>query len=166
MKKSKRIPCGLSLLAPLDREKFTANLFKAPKASGCTLTVVLSRQTTATKTNKIYVANSVCEFKDKVIIKTTKTDASKRSMIILYAMIELLREHRKNFATGRFVFTNSDDKNNFQAPSNICRVYRKILSPSGIKSSLHILRHTNITNLITAGTDIKTVKVTYSVTYF
>ena len=109
-------------------------------------------------TGKIYVTNSVCELKDKVIIKTTKTDASKRSMIIPYAMIELLKTHRKNFATGRFVFPNSDDKDKPQAPSNICRVYRKILSLAGIKSSLHILRHTNITNLITNGVDIKTVK--------
>ena len=109
-------------------------------------------------TGKIYVTNSVCELKDKIIIKTTKTDASKRSMIIPSAMIELLREHRKNFATGRFVFPSSDDKDKPQAPSNICRVYRKILSLAEVKSSLHILRHTNITNLITAGTDIKTVK--------
>ncbi len=107
---------------------------------------------------KIYVANSVCELKDKIIIKTTKTDASKRSMIIPSAMIELLKTHRKNFATGEFVFPNTDNKNKPQAPSNICRVYRKILSLAGVKSSLHILRHTNITNLITAGTDIKTVK--------
>ncbi|MBQ6757529.1 MAG: site-specific integrase [Selenomonadaceae bacterium] len=109
-------------------------------------------------TGKIYVTNSVCELKDKIIIKTTKTDASKRSMIIPYAMIELLREHGKNFATGRFVFPCSDDKDKPQAPSNICRVYRKILSLAGVKSSLHILRHTNITNLITSGVDIKTVK--------
>ena len=87
-------------------------------------------------------------------------------MIIYESVLELLREHRKNFATGEYVFPSSDDKDKPQAPSNICRVYRKILSPSGIKNSLHILRHTNITNLITAGTDIKTVKVTYGVTYF
>jgi len=110
------------------------------------------------KTGKIYVTNSVCELKDKVIIKTTKTDASKRSMIIPSPMLDILLEHRKNFATGRFVFPSSDDKDKPQAPSNICRVYRKILSLAGVKSSLHILRHTNITNLITAGTDIKTVK--------
>ena len=109
-------------------------------------------------TGKIYVTNSVCELKDKVIIKTTKTDASKRSMIIPSAMIELLKTHRKNFATGKFVFPSSDDKDKPQAPSNICRVYRKILSLAGVKSSLHILRHTNITNLITSGVDIKTVK--------
>jgi len=32
------------------------------------------------------------------------------------------------------------------------------LKMAGVKSSLHILRHTNITTLITNGTDIKTVK--------
>ena len=109
-------------------------------------------------TGKIYVTNSVCELKDRVIIKTTKTDASKRSMIVTAPMLDILLEHRKNFATGKYVFPSSDDKNTFQAPSNICRVYRKILSLAGIKSSLHILRHTNITNLITNGVDIKTVK--------
>lgn len=107
---------------------------------------------------KIYVTNSVCELKDKIIIKTTKTDASKRSMIIPAFMLNILREHRKNFATGRFVFPSSDDKDKPQAPSNICRVYRKILSLAEVKSNLHILHYTNITNLITAGTDIKTVK--------
>ena len=105
-----------------------------------------------------YVTNSVCELKDKVIIKTTKTDASKRSMIVTAPMLDILLEHRKNFATGKYVFPSSDDKGKPQAPSNICRVYRKILSLAGIKSSLHILRHTNITNLITNGVDIKTVK--------
>lgn len=110
------------------------------------------------KTSRIYVTNSVCELKDKVIIKTTKTDASKRSIIIPNFMLDILREHRKNFATGRVVFPNTEDKDKPQAPSNICRVYRKILSFAGVKSSLHILRHTNITNLITAGTDIKNVK--------
>lgn len=89
-------------------------------------------------TGKIYVTNSVCELKDKVIIKTTKTDASKRSMIIPSAMIELLKIHRKNFATGEFIFPSSDDKDKPQAPSNICRVYRKILSLAGVKSSLCI----------------------------
>lgn len=109
-------------------------------------------------TGKIYVTNSVCELKDKIIIKTTKTDASKRSMIIPAFMLDILLEHRKNFATGKFVFPSSDDKDKPQAPSNICRVYRKILSLAEVKSSLHILRHTNITNLITNGVDIKTVK--------
>ena len=109
-------------------------------------------------TGRIYVTNSVCELKDKIIIKTTKTDASKRSMIISASILDILHEHRKNFATGRFVFPSSDDKDKPQAPSNICRVYRKILLLAGVKSSLHILRHTNITKMITAGTDIKTVK--------
>ena len=81
-------------------------------------------------------------------------------MIIPSAMLDLLIEHRKVFATGSFVFPNTEDKDKPQAPSNICRVYvyRKILSLAGVKSSLHILRHTNITNLITNGVDIKTVK--------
>ena len=79
-------------------------------------------------------------------------------MIISASILDILHEHRKNFATGRFVFPNTEDKDKPQAPSNICRVYRKILSLAGVKSSLHILRHTNITKMITAGTDIKTVK--------
>lgn len=108
--------------------------------------------------NKIYVTSSVCELKNKIFIKSTKTDASKRSMIIPDFMINILREHKKNFATGKFVFPSSTDKDKPQAPSNICRAYRKILNLAGVKSSLHILRHTNITNLITNGTDIKTVK--------
>ena len=109
-------------------------------------------------TGRIYVTNSVCELNIQTVIKTPKTDASKRSMIIPSAMLDLLIEHRKVFATGSFVFPNTEDKNKPQAPSNICRVYRKILSLAGVKSSLHILRHTNITNLITNGVDIKTVK--------
>ena len=84
------------------------------------------------KTRKIYVRNSVCELKDKIIIKTTKTDASKRSMIIPSFMLDLLTEHRENFSTGSFVFPNTDDKDKPQAPSNICCVYRKILSLAGI----------------------------------
>lgn len=108
--------------------------------------------------NKIYVTSSVCELKNKIFIKSTKTDASKRSMIIPDFMINILREHKENFATGKFVFPSLADKNKPQAPSNICRTYRKILDLAGVKSSLHILRHTNITNLITNGTDIKTVK--------
>lgn len=110
------------------------------------------------KTGRIYVTNSVCELNNQTVIKTTKTDASKRSMIIPASMLNILLEHRENFATGRFVFPNTEDKDKPQAPSNICRVYRKILSLAGIKSSLHILRHTNITNLITSGVDVKTVK--------
>ena len=73
-------------------------------------------------------------------------------------MMNILREHKENFATGKFVFPSLTDKNKPQSPSNSCRVYRKILNLAGVKSSLHILRHTNITNLITNGTDIKTVK--------
>ena len=108
--------------------------------------------------NKIYVTHSVCELKNKIFIKSTKTDASNRSMTIPTLMMNILREHKNNFATGEFVFPSLTDKNKPQAPSNICRVYRKILKMAGVKSSLHILRHTNITNLITNGIDIKTVK--------
>lgn len=108
--------------------------------------------------NKIFVTNSVCELKDKIFIKSTKTDASKRSMSIPSSTIKILREHKENFATGKFVFPSLTDKNKPQSPSNICRTYRKILELAGIKSSIHILRHTNITNLITNGVDIKTVK--------
>ena len=60
--------------------------------------------------------------------------------------------------TGQYVFPSTTDKDKVQAPSNMCRAYRKILKMAGIKSSIHILRQTNITNLITNGTDIKTVK--------
>jgi len=109
--------------------------------------------------NKICVKNSLAEIKGKgLVMKSTKTDASKRSMIISDFMMKILREHQKNFATGKFVFPSLADKNKPQSPSNICRTYRKILKLAGVKSSLHILRHTNITNLITNGTDIKTVK--------
>ena len=51
-------------------------------------------------TGRIYVTNSVCELKDKIIIKTTKTDASKRSMIIPSFMLDLLTKQHYEFDNG------------------------------------------------------------------
>ena len=79
-------------------------------------------------------------------------------MIIPDFMMSILKSHKENLATGKFVFSCCVDKNKPQALSNICRVYRKILNLAELKSSLHILRHTNITNLITNGNDIKIIK--------
>ena len=110
------------------------------------------------KNNKLSVTKAVSELKDKIVIKSTKTDASQRTIFIAPKMINMLKEHKENYATGKFVFPNSADKDSLWAPSNMCRSYRKILKMAGVKSSMHILRHTNITNLITNGTDIKTVK--------
>ena len=110
------------------------------------------------KNNKISVTKAVSELKDKIIIKTTKTEKSKRTISINKKMMDMLKEHKENYATGQYVFPSTTDKDKVQAPSNMCRAYRKILKMAGIKSSIHILRHTNITNLITNGTDIKTVK--------
>ena len=108
--------------------------------------------------NKIRIDEAVEELKEEVKLKAPKTEASYRTISIPQKMMDMLEEHKKSYATGEFVFPNSKDKDSFLAPSNMCRTYRKILKMAGVKSSVHILRHTNITKLMTSGTDIKTIK--------
>lgn len=108
--------------------------------------------------NKIYVEKSVSELKNGIVIKRPKTDSSVRSMILPKEMMDLLREHRQTWATGKYVFPSLHDKDFPQAPSNMCRAFRKVVSIANISASFHLLRHTNITNMISSGVNIKTVK--------
>lgn len=108
--------------------------------------------------NKIKVDRAIAEIDGKMTGKRTKTDASIRYISVPPSMTAMLQHHHDTYATGTYVFPNSNNKEIPQSPSSVCKQYKAILKIAGIESSLHILRHTNITNMITAGVNLKTVK--------
>lgn len=107
---------------------------------------------------KITVTSAVSELKKGLIIKRPKTDASQRTFSVAEPVMNMLRTHRI-FATGKYVFPSSTNKDNPQYPRNVNHAFENACKAAEIDDiTIHMLRHTNITNMIIAGTNLKTVQ--------
>ena len=107
---------------------------------------------------KISVNKSVSDVGSICTVKGTKTDASIRTIAVDKTVLEILKHHRETWATGSLVFPSRYDKNKVQRPHNVGLTWKKLITRAGIKCNIHMLRHTNITNMIVAGTNLKTVQ--------
>ena len=108
--------------------------------------------------NKITVEKAVARLTGKTIIKTTKTDASKRTISIIPQVMDILKNHKNLWATGEYVFPSFDDKNAPQHIQGISHIFKSVAVKAEVDCNLHMLRHTHITNIITAGVNLKTVQ--------
>ena len=108
--------------------------------------------------NTITVEKAVARLTGKIIVKRTKTDASKRTIAVSAGALDILKVHKEIYATGDWVFPSIGNKENPQSPQGIARVFTAVANLAGVDCTLHLLRHTNITNMIIAGTNLKTVK--------
>lgn len=106
----------------------------------------------------IHVKNALVELNNgKVILTTTKTESSLRTIYISLEMISILKNHKLK-ATGTYVFPAKNDLNKPMSPNNISRIFRNIVKSAGLNGGIHLLRHSHITQLLEAGVNIKTIK--------
>ena len=130
----------------------------------------LSWQDWLEQKNVIQVRRASQYIHDKGVIETgTKTYYSTRNIQLSPFMAGILREYRQWWIAQRLrvgpawqgdkerLFIQEDGKPIF--PSTVYQWLQKFLQKSGLpKVSLHSLRHTNLTLLISQGVDIKTVQ--------
>jgi integrase len=107
--------------------------------------------------NKIKIKYSLEEVRGKCALKTPKTDKP-RTISITPDVMQELQEHRKNFATGKYVFPATTDKNTPISPSSMYHTFVKVRQEAGMDYGLHELRHTHATLLADAGTPMHVVR--------
>jgi integrase len=92
----------------------------------------------------------------KLRIKTTKTRASRRTVLLSAQANAMLKKHREKSPEGELIFTAPEGgylrKENFY---DDC--WSPLLKKAGLSCRFHDLRHTCATFLLTSGVDLKTV---------
>ena len=109
------------------------------------------------KSNTIHVIYSLEEVVGVCKLKPPK-NGKPRTIAINQDVMQELQEHRKNFATGRFVFPATTDKNTPISPSSMYHTFCKVRQEAGMDYGLHELRHTHATLLADAGTPMHVVR--------
>ena len=106
---------------------------------------------------QIHVRHAVSEVQGKMIYKGTKTN-KERTISVSSECIKILQEHRKNYATGNYVFRSKWDVNKPQSPTSVRHSFDRIKEMTGIdRLTLHLLRHTSISILAQHNVDIRTI---------
>ncbi|GAB1690147.1 tyrosine-type recombinase/integrase [Krasilnikovia sp. M28-CT-15] len=102
-----------------------------------------------------------------LVEKGTKTHQQRRTVIDVDTA-EVLAEHRRRWderlralglelSPAAYVFSPAPDGSSFPVPDTMTQRYDRLAKRLGIASHLHALRHYSATELIAAGTDIRTV---------
>lgn len=95
--------------------------------------------------------------KGQTRLKAPKTDKP-RLIAIAPSIMELLKEHRKNYSTGSFVFRANRDIDAPQPPSSVYRAFTAVRKLAGLeRCTLHLLRHTHLSILSQSNIDIRTI---------
>ncbi|WP_307831340.1 tyrosine-type recombinase/integrase [Nucisporomicrobium flavum] len=103
----------------------------------------------------------------ELVEKDTKTHQQRRA-VIDSDTADVLAEHKRRWeqraealsielSPAAFVFSAAPDGSTFPVPDTMTQRYDRLAKRLGIDSHLHTLRHYSATELITAGTDIRTV---------
>jgi integrase len=105
---------------------------------------------------------------ETIILKAPKTARSKRTITLAPSTVALLREHRKDQLERRLlmglgkaagdalVFTGEDGESLY-LPSTLTLQWKRAMAKAGLKATLHSLRHTHASLLLTSGLDVLTV---------
>ncbi len=111
-------------------------------------------------TGEVKISRQVQSVKGKLLISQPKTKSSVRSIILPPALLEVLREYRKN-ANSRWLFPSPVKKDTPRDPTSCRKRLSKILEHAGCKHvRFHDLRHTFATHAIQYGMDVKTLAAT------
>ncbi len=103
----------------------------------------------------IKIEQAILELGGDVIVETPKTEKSRRTISIPQNMVDILREHRQ-WSTGTYVFPVKNNLDKPMKPENLNRFFRAVLKYAGMKFRFHDLRHTNISQMLLNGVDLRT----------
>ena len=103
----------------------------------------------------------------ELVEKDTKIHQQRRA-VIDGETAEVLADHKRHWearaaalglelSSAAFVFSSAPDGSTFPVPDTMTQRYDRLAARLGIDSHLHTLRHYSATELIAAGTDIRTV---------
>ena len=111
-------------------------------------------------TGEVKISRQVQSVKGRLLISQPKTKSSVRSIILPPALLEVLREYRKN-VNSRWLFPSPIKKDTPRDPTSCRKRLSKILEHAGCKHvRFHDLRHTFATHAIQYGMDVKTLAAT------
>lgn len=105
----------------------------------------------------IEVKKAIAYLGNKMEEKSTKSGKS-RSIAVSENILDMLKKHRRKYATGTHIFPDKRNKNKPQNPESIRHAMDIIARESGIERlTMHLLRHTNISIMGARGIDIRTI---------
>jgi integrase len=113
------------------------------------------------------IRHSLSERAGAAVLKDTKTHQMRR-ISLDEATVELLADHRKRTsaecdAIGAtlddecFLFSYAPDCRRPCSPSGVTHRYERLVKKLGIRTHLHAMRHYSATELLSSGTDLRTV---------
>ncbi|WNV83191.1 tyrosine-type recombinase/integrase [Umezawaea sp. Da 62-37] len=116
---------------------------------------------------QLEINRSIAQVGKKTWEKPTKTN-QRRFIILDNESIAVLEDYR-NYCEARaaafgmtlkddgYIFSDSPDGSKYLIPSTVSQKYERLVEQLGIKTLLKALRHYNVTELIAAGVDIRTI---------
>jgi integrase len=107
------------------------------------------------KNKTIKIEETILELNGEVVVETPKTEKSRRVISIPANMIDVLRKHRQ-YATGKYVFPVKNDFDRPMKPGNLIRFFKAVIKFADMKFRFHDLRHTNISQMLLNGVDLRT----------
>jgi integrase len=113
------------------------------------------------------IRHSLSERAGAAVLKDTKTHQMRR-ISLDEATVELLADHRKRTAAECdaigasledecFLFSYAPDCRRPCSPSGVTHRYDRMVKKLGIRTHLHAMRHYSATELLSSGTDLRTV---------
>jgi integrase len=118
--------------------------------------------------NVVTLRHAIAVGPDRQLVERSTRTHQQRRVVLDDETVQVLADHRRlrhervhalgvELSPDAFVFSTAPDGSTFPLPDTMTQRYDRLAKRLGIDSHLHALRHYSATELIAAGTDIRTV---------